>query len=64
MLNLQIDIGLFNQGQIFDYDEDEFIHACEEAIKKVESSKINEAGLKIQEDFKINKTVDTLLGLI
>jgi glycosyltransferase involved in cell wall biosynthesis len=54
----------FNQGQIFDYDEDEFIHACEEAIKKVESSKINEAGLKIQEDFKINKTVDTLLGLI
>ena len=35
-----------------------------EAIKKVESSKINEAGLKIQEDFKINKTVDTLLGLI
>tara|TARA_A100001201_G_scaffold51829_1_gene51334 strand:- start:1300 stop:2376 length:1077 start_codon:yes stop_codon:yes gene_type:complete len=54
----------FNQGQIFDFDEDQFIAACEESIKRLEANRVNEAGLKIQEDFKIDKTVDTLLNLI
>jgi antibiotic biosynthesis monooxygenase (ABM) superfamily enzyme len=51
----------FNQGTIFDFDEDDFISACEEAIKKAESDRVNREGLKIQEDFHVSKTTDALL---
>ena len=34
---------------------------CEEAIKRFESSPVNESGLKLQEQFDISKTVDTIL---
>jgi hypothetical protein len=51
----------YNQGQIFDFNEDEFIHACEKAIEKVKSNKVNESGLKIQEDFPVSKTLDSIL---
>ena len=54
----------FNQGQIFDFNEDEFIHGCEEAIERVKSNKVNEAGLTLQENFKIDRTVDALLELV
>ena len=54
----------FNQGQIFDWNEDDFISACEEAIKRVESNPTNEEGLKIQEDFTYSKTLDSLLKLV
>tara|TARA_Y100000592_G_scaffold80762_1_gene127749 strand:+ start:1623 stop:2714 length:1092 start_codon:yes stop_codon:yes gene_type:complete len=50
-----------NQGQIFDWNEDDFISGCEEAIKRVESSKQNEAGLKLKEDFSVKNTVDLIL---
>jgi hypothetical protein len=53
----------YNQGQIFDFDEDEFIAACEKAIEKVESNRVNEAGLKIQEDFPVSKTLDSILDI-
>jgi hypothetical protein len=48
----------FNQGQMFDWDEDDFISACEEAVKRVESNRVNEAGMKLQEDFTYGKTLD------
>ncbi len=51
----------FNQGNIFDFNEDQFINACETAIKRVESNKINEEGIKLQSDFTYAKTVDALL---
>ena len=54
----------FNQGQIFDWNEDDFISACEEAIKRVERNPTNEEGLKIQEDFTYSKTLDSLLKLV
>jgi hypothetical protein len=54
----------FNQGQIFDWDEDDFISACEEAIKKTKSNPINEEGLKLQEEFTYSKTLDKLLELV
>ena len=54
----------WNQGNIFDFSEDDFISACEKAIEKVEENKINEEGIKIQEDFSLDKTLDTLLPLI
>jgi len=50
----------FNQGQIFDWDEDDFISACEEAIKRVEANKINEEGLKLQKDFTYSNTLDKI----
>ena len=57
----------FNQGQIFDFNEDEFIAACEDAIKRVENNPINSNGLLLQERFsyknsleKIDKVMNTL----
>ena len=54
----------FNQGSIFDFNEDDFISACEEAIKKVESNRVNEEGLKIQKDFSVSRTTDAILSHI
>lgn len=54
----------FNQGNIFNYNEDEFIFACEEAVKRVEKDRINHEGLKIQENFKYSETAKKLLSLI
>jgi glycosyltransferase involved in cell wall biosynthesis len=54
----------WNQGNIFDFNEDDFISACEESIKKTEASKVNQEGLKIQENFSIEKTMDKLIPLI
>lgn len=49
-----------NQGQIFDFNEDDFISACELAIKNVEQNPVNENGIKIQSDFSIDKTLDII----
>ena len=51
----------FNQGEIFDFNEDEFIAACEDAIKKVESNRINEEGLKTAKEFTISKMLDQII---
>jgi len=50
----------YNQGQIFDFDEDDFISACEESIKRVEKNKINEAGLDLQKAFTIEKFIENI----
>ena len=54
----------FNQGNIFDFKEDDLISGCEEAIKRTEADRINKEGLKIQKDFSLDKTLDKLLPLI
>jgi hypothetical protein len=54
----------FNQGNIFDFPEDDFISGCEEAIKRTEADRVNKEGLKIPEDFSLDKTLDKLLPLI
>lgn len=51
----------FNQGNVFTFNDDEFISACEETIARVESNKENEEGLKLQEQFPYSKTLDSLL---
>ena len=51
----------YNQGNIFTWKEDEFIAACEEAIKRVEENRVNQEGLKLQEDFTVKQTLDQLL---
>lgn len=41
----------YNQGNIYDFNPDEFLSACETAIQKVEKNKVNEHGLKLQQEF-------------
>lgn len=54
----------YSQGRIFNWDEDDFISACEEAIKRVESDRVNHAGLKLKEDFTYSKTLDGILKVL
>lgn len=54
----------FNQGTIFDFEEDDFISACEQAVKRVEASRINEAGFKLQKDFSKEKFVENILSAL
>tara|TARA_Y100000361_G_scaffold133921_1_gene132580 strand:+ start:966 stop:2048 length:1083 start_codon:yes stop_codon:yes gene_type:complete len=54
----------YNQGRIFDFDEDEFIAACEKAIERVESNPENTDGLKLQDKFTYEKTTDQILTAI
>jgi glycosyltransferase involved in cell wall biosynthesis len=54
----------FNQGNIFDFCEDDFISGCEQAIEKYNKNNLNSEGIKLQEDFSLEKTLDKLLPLI
>ena len=56
--------GNFNQGQIFDWEEDAFLSACDEVVKRVKNDRVNSEGLKLQKDFTVKKTLDKLMGLI
>ena len=51
-----------NQGLIADFDENEFIAACEIAIDRFTQNPINIEGLKLQEKFNWSDTVDTVLN--
>jgi glycosyltransferase involved in cell wall biosynthesis len=50
----------FNQGNIYDFSEDDFISACENAIERVRLSKVNQEGLKLQEEFSSQKFADNI----
>jgi len=54
----------YNQGNIYDFNGDDFISACELALKKVEKNKINRAGLKLQDEFSSDKLVNNILSHI
>ena len=54
----------FNQGLIYDFNEDDFISGCEEAIKRHQKSRVNKEGLKIQEAFTVENTINQLLEII
>jgi glycosyltransferase involved in cell wall biosynthesis len=56
--------NIFNQGNIFDWNEDAFIAGCEEAIKRVEANRLNTAGLALQEKFNVGRFVDTIVNEI
>jgi len=51
----------FNQGNIFDFDEDDFLNACEVAISRAESNRVNVNGLELQKKFTISKSFDAIL---
>jgi hypothetical protein len=52
----------YNQGNIYDFNEEEFINGCELAIKKVESDKINKEGLKLQQEFTSEKFMENVIS--
>ncbi len=52
----------YNQGSIFDWDEEEFIAGCEEAIKRYQTSPVNRAGLKLQDRFTYEKSLEMLIN--
>ena len=54
----------YNQGNIYDFNGDDFVSACELAIKKVEKDKINRAGLKLQDEFSSAKLANNILSHI
>ena len=54
----------FNQGSIFTFNEDEFIAGCEEAIKRVESEKLNKEGVKLKEKFTYENTANKILKIL
>ena len=53
----------FNQGNIFDWNEDDFIAACETTIKKVESNRLNVGGLVLQQTYNKELFVDNIIKL-
>jgi hypothetical protein len=53
-----------NQGNIFNWSEDDFISGCEEALKRAEASKVNSEGLKLQEEFSFSNSFDKLSKVI
>ena len=53
-----------NQGNIFDWDESEFISGMEKAEARFKNNSINIAGLKLQQDFTYKKMVDSILHIL
>lgn len=51
----------FNQGNIFTFDDEAFLDGCDKVIKRVETSKLNKNGLKLQSEFSTDRFVDNIL---
>lgn len=54
----------FNQGNIFDWDDNEFIEALEKAEIKFKNNPINKPGLELQEQFTYSKMVDSIINYL
>jgi len=54
----------FNQGEIFDFNEDAFIAGCEESIKRVEANPLNTEGLKLQSEFSKERFTKSILNAL
>lgn len=50
-----------NQGNIYDFNEDEFIAACEKAIEKTQANRVNEAGKKLKDEFSYTKMLSKII---
>jgi len=53
----------FNQGNIFDFSDDDFIAACDSAIARVENERTNKAGLALQSEFSKDRFADSVIHL-
>ncbi len=49
-----------NQGNIFTWDEDEFLAGCEQAVRNAREDRLNLKGLKLQEHYTWKNTVDII----
>jgi len=56
--------SIFNQGNIFDFNEEDFISACEKACEKVRLNKVNKKGLELQDKFTSEKFLQDVLAVI
>lgn len=54
----------FNQGYIFDWDENEFLAGLDKVVEKFNQNPVNVNGLKLQEEFTYSKLVDSILHLM
>ena len=52
----------FNQGNFFDWDEEDFIAGFNEVVRRYEKNPVNEEGLKLQSEFTLKNTVDQILS--
>lgn len=52
----------YNQGNIYDFDEDDFIDSCEIAVKKYLDNPVNEKGLELQNNFSSEKFYENILN--
>lgn len=53
----------FNQGSGFDWTDEVFYKGMEDVIKRFKENNVNEAGLKLQEQFTWSKTVDKIMSV-
>lgn len=51
----------FNQGNIFSFDEEAFLTACDTAVERFKQNPVNEKGLALPETYTWAKTTDTIL---
>ena len=51
----------FNQGEIYDWEEDAFIDGCERALERYSNNPTNSEGEKLRKDFSVSKTLDIIL---
>lgn len=56
--------GEFNQGSIYDFNEDQAMAAIEKAVALVEAGKINEQGKLLRQNFTYEKSVSQIVSII
>ena len=54
---------IFNQGNIFDWNDNDFINGCKIAIERVQKNRLNENGLLLQQKFNKEEFVDNIIKL-
>ena len=54
----------FNQGNIFDWDEKEFLDGLDIVESRFKNNSVNTEGLKLQEQFTYSKMVDSILEIM
>ena len=54
----------FNQGSIYDFNEDEAMAAIERAVSLVEAGKVNEQGKLLRQTFTYEKSVSQIVSII
>jgi hypothetical protein len=54
----------YNQGNIFDWDENDLIHAFEKVEQRFKENPVNTKGLELQQKFTFEKMVNTIINYL